>query len=134
MRHADTEWTHRQVDGRSDGGQRDRQADRWDGVGPLTPLSPGLFESVGPERSDTEPGAATVQPRTAAGDRRGEHGLRFVLIPGHLPGRGRQDPEGTTHTHTHAHTVRRLCEDEIKRKIKRNKHNKVTDTLVFNIR
>ncbi|KAM7380951.1 hypothetical protein PAMP_004215 [Pampus punctatissimus] len=42
----------------------------------------------------TEAGAGAAQRRTAGREKRGHHGLRFVLIPGHLPGRGRQDSEG----------------------------------------
>lgn len=73
----------------------DIQTDRWDVVGPLTVPSAVCLSVVG-DRSvgGQEPGAGTAQPRTDDAERRGDHGLRFLILQGHLPGRGRQDPEG----------------------------------------
>lgn len=45
-------------------------------------------------RSDTEPAAGSPQRHADAAESRGDHGVGFVLIPGDLPGRRRQDSEG----------------------------------------
>lgn len=49
------------------------------------------------------PVIGTAQRHTAAGEKTGDHGLRFLFLPGYLSGRGRQDSEGRTHT------VWRIC-------------------------
>ncbi|TNN03691.1 hypothetical protein fugu_000720 [Takifugu bimaculatus] len=43
--------------------------------------------------SDTEPAAGPAQRHADAADTRADHGVRFVLVPGDLPGRGRPDSE-----------------------------------------
>lgn len=62
-----------------------------DAVGPLTRSK--THQSG--RSSDTEPPAGSAQRHADAAESRAEHGVGFVLIPGDLPGRGRQDSEGT---------------------------------------
>lgn len=86
-----------ETDGRTDR-WAERATDRWDAVAALSDRSllPPRCVPEPQRSSDTEPAAGAAQPHADAGEPSGDHGLRVLLLPGDLPGRGRQDPEGGT--------------------------------------